>query len=214
MRIALFGAPGAGKGSQAALLIKNEALEHISTGVILRKVILNGSKVGIEARKYMDSGSLVPGAIVRKLAEAAITNANFDQYVLDGYPRTMEQAEWLTEFLDQHDAPLLAIVLLKVPNEVIVNRISKRRVNIKTGENFHLDFKPPPVDIDPEDIIQRSDDRPEAILKRLLVYHHQTQPVEDYYRERDLLLEVNGVGSFEDVHEQIMMSLKELQSAH
>ncbi len=214
MRIALFGAPGTGKGSQAALLKKNEGLEHISTGIILRNAIRNGSEIGAEAGKYMETGSLVPGPIVRKLAEDAIAKANFDQYVLDGYPRTIEQAEWLTEFLDEHDSPLLAVVSLVVPDEVIVNRISKRRVNIKTGENFHLDFKPPPADIDPQDIIQRSDDRPEAILKRLLVYHDQTQPVEDYYRERDLLLEVNGVGSFEDVNERVIMSLREFQSAH
>jgi len=212
MRIALFGAPGAGKGSQAALLTKNESLRHISTGIILRNAIRNGSEVGEQARKYMDAGSLVPGAIVRKMAEKAIRKATFNQYVLDGYPRTIEQAQWLTEFLEENAAPLDAVVSLKIPDDVIVNRISKRRVNIKTGENFHLDFKPPSPDIDPNDIIQRDDDRPEAILKRLLVYNDLTQPVEDYFRQRDLLLEINGVGSFEDVHERVILSLKELQS--
>ncbi|GMQ82489.1 MAG: adenylate kinase [Rhodothermia bacterium] len=213
MRIALFGAPGVGKGSQAALLNENESLKHISTGIILRKAIADDSDVGREAKRYMESGALVPGSLVRKLAEEAISNSHFDQFVLDGYPRTIEQAEWLTEFLETNNAPLLAVVFLSVPDDVIVNRISNRRVNVETGENFHLEFKPPPSDIDPSLIVQRDDDRPEAILNRLLVYHEETRPVEDYFRERDLLLSVDGVGSFQEVHDRVTGALKELQAA-
>ncbi len=213
MRIALFGAPGVGKGSQAALLNENEGLEHISTGIILRKAIADDLDVGREAKQYMELGALVPGSIVRKLAEEAISNSQFDQFVLDGYPRTIEQAEWLTEFLDSNNAPLLAVVRLNVPDDVIVNRISNRRVHVQTGENFHLEFKPPPSDIDPSLIVQRDDDRPEAILNRLLVYHEETRPVEDYFCERDLLLSVDGVGSFQEVHDRITGALEELQAA-
>jgi len=213
MRIALFGAPGAGKGSQAALLVKNAGLEHISTGIILRQAIRDGSDVGEAAKTYMEAGALVPGYLVRALAENAIAARDYDKFVLDGYPRTIEQADWLTEFLEAHSAPLLAVVSLNVADSVIVNRISKRRVNVKTGENYHLDFKPPPADIDPALVIQRADDRPEAVLKRLRVYHEQTRPVENYYRSRDLLVDVDGIGSFADVHQRIMASLKVLQSA-
>ena len=158
----------------------------------------------------MEAGALVPGPIVRKLAETAIFNSDFDQFVLDGYPRTIEQAEWLTEFLKDNKAPLLAVVSLSVPDDVIVNRISNRRVHIETGENFHLEYKPPPPDIDSNLIVQRDDDRPEAILNRLLVYHEKTRPVEDYFRERDLLVFVDGVGTFQEVHDRIIGALKGL----
>ncbi len=212
MRIVLFGAPGVGKGSQASLLFENEGLEHISTGIMLRRAIADDSSVGREAKRYMDAGALVPGTVVRKLAEKAIADSEFDQFVLDGYPRTIEQAEWLSEFLESNDAPLLAVVYLKVPDDIIVNRISNRRVHVETGENFHLEYKPPPTGIDPSLIIQRDDDRPEAILNRLLVYHEETRPLEDYFRERDLLLIVDGVGSFQEVHSRVMGALRELQA--
>lgn len=210
MRIALFGAPGVGKGSQASFLNKNEGLEHISTGIILRKAIADDSDVGRQAKRFMEVGALVPGSVVRKLAEDAIASADFDRFVLDGYPRTIEQAEWLTEFLKDNKAPLLAVVSLSVPDDVIVNRISNRRVHIETGENFHLEYKPPPPDIDPNLIVQRDDDRSEAILNRLLVYHEETRPVEDYFRERDLLVLVDGVGTFQEVHDRIIGALKGL----
>ena len=212
MRIVLFGAPGVGKGSQASLLFENEGLKHISTGIMLRRAIADESSVGREAKRYMDAGALVPGTVVRKLAEQAIADSEFDQFVLDGYPRTIEQAEWLSEFLESNDAPLLAVVYLKVPDDIIVNRISNRRVHVETGENFHLEYKPPPTGIDPSLIIQRDDDRPEAILNRLLVYHEETRPLEDYFRERDLLLIVDGVGSFQEVHSRVTGALRELQA--
>lgn len=213
MRIALFGAPGVGKGSQAALLTKHEGLTHISTGIMLRRAIADDTEVGREAKKYMEAGSLVPGFLVRKLAEHAIAACGYDQFVLDGYPRTIEQAEWLTEFLAAHEAPLLAFVSLEVSDDVIVKRISNRRVHVKTGENFHLELKPPPPDIDPDLIIQRKDDRPEAVLHRLLVYHEETRPVEAYYRRKGLLLSVDGIGTFDEVHDRISEALNELQAA-
>ncbi len=213
MRIALFGAPGAGKGSQAALLVKNQGLEHISTGIILRQAIRDDSDVGKEARTFMDAGSLVPGHLVRALAENAIARQNHDHYVLDGYPRTIEQAEWLSEYLTAQSAPLLAVVSLDVPDGVIVNRISKRRVHIQTGENYHLDFKPPPASVDSDLIVQRIDDKPDSVMKRLRVYHDQTWPVEEYYRSRGILVEVDGIGSFTDVHDRVMSLVRDLQSA-
>jgi adenylate kinase len=207
MRIALFGAPGVGKGSQASFLSTNKGLVQISTGVILRNAIRSGSAVGLEAKKYMDASQLVPGKVVRVLAEEAIRDQKFDQFVLDGYPRTIEQAEWLSMFLSENDAELDCVVNLVVPDDVIVGRLSQRRVNIETGENFHLEFKPPPADINPELIIQRKDDKPEAILRRLEVYKEETHPLVDYYTDKNMMVEVDGVGSFEDIHARILSTV-------
>jgi len=204
MRIALFGAPGVGKGSQAALLNKNQGLAHISTGIILRDAIRNRTPVGLEAEGYMNASQLVPGAIVRVLAEEAIAEHKFDRFVLDGYPRTIEQADWLSEFLSENKAGLRCVVNLVVSDELIVRRLSQRRVNLETGENYHLKFKPPPVDIDPDIIIQRDDDKPEAIKLRLNVYREETHPVVAFYEARNLIVEVNGTGGFEDVHARII----------
>jgi len=151
----------------------------------------------------MTAGKLVPDKVVRKLAEDAIAEQEYDQFVLDGYPRTVQQATWLSEFLATNARPLDAVIFFKLPPEVIVDRLSKRRMNKETGENYHLDHKPPPADVDPSLIIQRSDDRPEAILKRIQVYQKETQPVEAYYRGRGQLVEVDGVGDFETVYRRI-----------
>lgn len=207
MRLALFGPPGVGKGSQAHMLSERDGVEHISTGVLLRRAIRSDSEFGKEVAKYVQNGKLVPGRLVRSLAEDAIEKREFDDFVLDGYPRTIEQAEWLSRFLEQNDAPLTAVLSLSVPDEVIVDRLSKRRVNRVTGQNYHLDFKPPPDDVDPDVIIQREDDKPESILKRLGVYKAETKPVEQYYRERGQLLEIDGVGTFEEVYARIKASI-------
>lgn len=203
MRIALFGPPGAGKGTQAKKLSQRYGLSHISTGEILRSAIRRETPVGLEAKKFMTAGKLVPDDVVRKLAEDAIAEQGYDRFVLDGYPRTVQQAEWLSDFLAAHAEPLDAVIFFVIPDEVIVNRLSKRRMNKATGENYHLDHKPPPADVDPSLIIQRSDDTPEAIIKRIQVYEHETQPVEAYYRERGQLVEVDGVGDFETVYQRI-----------
>lgn len=212
MRIVLFGPPGVGKGTQADLLSERLGLEHISTGVILRRAMRAGTPVGLEARRYITAGELVPDDVVRKLAEDAIAAQGFDRFILDGYPRTRQQADWLRAFLTSHDAPLHAVISLKAPDEVIIDRLSKRRINRETGENYHLDLRPPPPDVDPSLIIQRADDRPEAIRHRLNVYYEQTQPVEEHYRACGELFEVNGVGGFEEVYQRILSVLQQTAS--
>jgi adenylate kinase len=208
MRIALFGPPGAGKGTQAQRLVDRNGLTHISTGEIIRAAIKADTPLGREVATYANAGKLVPDAVVWKLAKQAIADNRCDDFILDGYPRTVQQAQWLTEFLDEHDAELDAFVSLVVPDEVIVDRLSQRRTHKETGENYHLEFNPPPDDVDPDMIVQRPDDRPEAIRQRLEVYKNETQPVEDYYRRRGTLVEVDGVGSFAEVEARINQVLE------
>lgn len=213
MRLIIFGPPGAGKGTQAKLLEERRGLTKISTGDIIRTAIKEETSVGNEVKSYVDQGELVPDQVVRKLAEQAIANKGFDDFTLDGYPRTLQQAQWLTAFLDEHDAPLNAVVSMRVPDDVIVNRLSKRRVHKETGENYHLDLKPPPDDVDPEMIVQRPDDTPETILNRLKVYRKETAPLETYYRKRNLFVVVDGVGDFDEVYQRIENALDEVASA-
>ena len=203
MRIALFGPPGVGKGTQAKLLVERHGLAHISTGNIIRAAIRAETPVGLKAKQYVRTGKLVPDDIMRALAEDAIAEQSHEKFILDGYPRTVQQAEWLTEFMQANAHPMEAIISLCVPDEQIVERLSKRRMHKLTGENYHLDFNPPPPDVDPALIIQRRDDTPEVIRERLRVYRQETQPVEDYYRHRGQLIEVDGVGSFDEVFARI-----------
>jgi adenylate kinase len=212
MRLIIFGPPGAGKGSQAALLEERRGLTQISTGDIIREAMANETPAGKEAKAYVERGDLVPDAVVRKLAEEAIAAEDYDDFVLDGYPRTTQQAEWLTEFFEEHDTPLDAVISLEVPDEVIVDRLSKRRVHKETGENYHLDVKPPPEDVDPDLIVQRPDDKPKTIRNRLNVYRNETAPLKNYYKKRDLFVTVEGTGDFDDVYSRIEEALDEIES--
>ncbi|MGB0650953.1 MAG: adenylate kinase [Rhodothermales bacterium] len=212
MKLVLFGPPGVGKGSQARFLSKREGLAHISTGVLLRRAIRGGTEVGEQAKAYVESGKLVPGPLVRVLAEDAMTMVGLDRFVLDGYPRTIEQAEWLDSFLIEAGTLLDTVLSLACSDEVIIDRLSKRRVNKETGENYHLDFKPPPSDVSPNVIIQRKDDMPDAIKHRLEIYDEETHPVQDWYRQRGMLKDIDGDGSFEEVYERIRTAILEAES--
>jgi len=211
MRIILFGPPGAGKGTQARRLESNRGLEQIATGDIIRAAMKNETPVGLEAKSYVEKGELVPDEVVRKLAENAIADRDLDDFILDGYPRTTQQAEWLTEFEEKNDAPIHACISLQVPDEVIVDRLSKRRVHRQTGTTYHLDHNPPPEDVDADMIIQRDDDRPATVRNRLNVYREETQPLEDYYEGRDLLVRVDGTGDIKDVYDRITGVLDDLK---
>lgn len=203
MRLIIFGPPGAGKGTQAALLEERRGLVQISTGDIIRKAMKNETPVGKEAKAYVEQGELVPDEVVRKLAENAIADQEYDDFVLDGYPRTRQQAEWLTAFGTENEASIQGVLSLQVPDETIVQRLSRRRVHKETGETYHLDHDPPPEDVDSELIVQRDDDKPETIRNRISVYREETEPLEAYYRDRGLLLSVDGEGGIEDVYGRI-----------
>ena len=208
MRIALFGPPGAGKGTQARLLVERYGLRHISTGIIIRAAMKAETPFGLKARQYVNQRQLVPDAVVRKFAEDAIAAQGYGDFVLDGYPRTLQQAQWLTEFLAAHDRPLDVVLFFVLSDDVLVDRLSKRRVHAETGENYHLDHKPPPPGVDPALIIQRPDDQPEAIRKRIQVYKEKTQPVEVYYRDQGGLVEIDAVGDFDAVYQRVEAVLK------
>lgn len=213
MRLVIFGPPGAGKGTQAGLLESRRGLVQIATGDIIRSAIKNETPVGKEAKAYVEAGELVPDDVVRKLAENAIADQGFDDFVLDGYPRTTQQAEWLTAFLDENDVPLDAVVSLTVPDDVIVKRLSRRRVHAETGETYHLDHDPPPDDVDPNLIVQREDDQPDTIRNRLSVYREETEPLENYFESRDLLVTVDGTGDIHEVYDRITTVLDDRMAA-
>ncbi|MFB6274357.1 MAG: adenylate kinase [Salinibacter sp.] len=207
MRLIIFGPPGAGKGTQARLLEDRRGIAQISTGDILREAMNEGTPLGKKAKSYIEAGELVPDEVVRDLAEQAVADENYDDILLDGYPRTRQQAEWLTAFLQEHEAPLDAVLRLEVPDDVLVRRLSRRRVHEETGATYHLDHDPPPDDVDPDLIVQRSDDEPETVRNRLEVYREETAPLASYYEERGLLVSVDGTGDIDEVHERIVRVL-------
>lgn len=209
MRIALFGPPGAGKGTQSKLLTNQFGLETISTGNLIREAMREENALGVQARKYVDAGELVPDVLVRDLANQAIAFRQFDRFILDGYPRTIQQATWLDEFLMAYKAPLHAVISLDVPDEVIMDRLSNRRINRETGESYHLKYHPPPRSLDSGLIIQRSDDKPDAVQARLIGYRRETKPVEDFFRRRNILVQISGEGDVESVFEGVLQSVEE-----
>lgn len=203
MRIVLFGAPGTGKGTQASLLAERRNWRHISTGAMFREAIRARTPHGRMAQEYVRRGWLVPDEFARDLAEEALLEIGLDRFVLDGYPRTVVQAEWLSEFLAAHDTSLNVVVAMELCINDIIERLSMRRMHRLTGEHYHLAFKPPPADIDPDLIVQRQDDKPDAIRNRIEGYWEATRPVVDYYREQGIIVDVDAGGTLEEVYARI-----------
>lgn len=214
MKIIMLGAPGAGKGTQAKRIAEKYGIPHISTGDIFRANIKNQTELGMKAKAYMDQGALVPDELTLELIMDRFTNDDCKNgYVLDGFPRTIPQAEALTKALaDKQDAVDYAINV-DVPDEAIVSRMSGRRACLACGGTYHIKFNPTKVDGICDacggELVLRADDKPETVQKRLDVYHEQTQPLIDYYQTQNILKEVDGTLPMEDVFRAIIAILED-----
>ena len=214
MKIIMLGAPGAGKGTQAKMIAEKCGIPHISTGDIFRANIKNGTELGAKAKEYMDKGLLVPDELVCDLVVDRIQQADCEKgYILDGFPRTIPQAEALENALNAIEQKLDYAIDIDVPDENIINRMSGRRACVGCGATYHVLFNPTKVegkcDVCGESLILRDDDKPETVKKRLDVYHTQTQPLINFYTERKVLVEVDGTQSMDKVFDDIMKILGE-----
>ncbi len=214
MRIVMLGAPGAGKGTQAKKIAKKYKIPHISTGDIFRANIKNETELGKKAKSYMDQGMLVPDELTISLVIDRFQEPDAQNgYVLDGFPRTIPQAERLDAALKKSGSQIDFAINVDVPDENIIQRMSGRRACVKCGATYHLQYAAPKkdgiCDSCGESLILRDDDKPETVEKRLKVYHEQTQPLIDYYAQKNVLKEVDGTQGLEDVFRQIQAILGE-----
>ena len=212
MKIIMLGAPGAGKGTQAEMICEKYKLPHISTGDIFRANIKNGTELGKEAKQYMDKGLLVPDELtVKILLDRVAKDDCKDGYVLDGFPRTIPQAEVLDKELTKLGDKVDFAINVDVPDENIINRMGGRRACVNCGATYHVQFAPPAkeniCDKCGSTLILRDDDKPETVKNRLDVYHKQTQPLIEYYGNKGILKEVDGTVSMNEVFESIVAIL-------
>lgn len=204
MKIIMLGAPGAGKGTQAKMIADKYGVPHISTGDIFRANIKNGTELGMEAKKYMDQGLLVPDELtVRILLDRVAQDDCKNGYVLDGFPRTIPQAEVLDSELTKLGDHIDYAINVDVPDENIVKRMSGRRACLTCGAAYHIEHVPPKkegiCDVCGSELVLRDDDKPETVKNRLNVYHEQTQPLIDFYTEKGVLKTVDGTVPMEEV---------------
>ncbi|APH22602.1 TPA: adenylate kinase [Clostridium botulinum] len=204
MRIILLGPPGAGKGTQAKLISEEFSIPHISTGDIFRANIKEKTPLGIEAKRYIDNGQLVPDEVTIGIVKDRLTKDDCDNgFLLDGFPRTVAQAEALDEFLKGINKELDVALLIKVPEEFILERMTGRRVCTSCGASYHIRFNPPKIegkcDICDNELIQRKDDTEATVKERLEVYSKQTYPLINYYKDNGIISEVNGTESINKV---------------
>lgn len=216
MRLILLGPPGAGKGTQAGFIIQKFGIPQISTGDMLRAAVKAGTPLGLEAKKLMDGGSLVPDEVIIGLVKDRIRQPDCAKgFLFDGFPRTLPQAE----AMKQAGVPIDYVLEIDVPDEEIIRRMGGRRVHLASGRTYHVVFNPPRVagkdDVTGEDLIQRDDDREETVKKRLEVYHSQTQPLTDYYsrwaasgdRKAPQCVKILGAGSVEQIRDRAFATL-------
>ena len=214
MKLIMLGAPGAGKGTQAKRIAAKYGIPHISTGDIFRANIKNGTELGKKAQTYMDQGLLVPDELVCDLVVDRIQQSDCEKgYVLDGFPRTIPQAEALTDALEKLGTGIDYAINVEVPDANILNRMGGRRACLGCGATYHVEFNPPKqegvCDTCGAELVLRDDDKPETVQKRLDVYHEQTQPLIDYYTKAGKLAEVDGTKDMDDVFAAIVDLLGE-----
>lgn len=214
MVLIIFGPPGAGKGTQASMIAKNYNMLHISTGDMLRAAVKEGTELGNLAKSYMDKGELVPDDVVIGVIREVIKNTNsVNGYLLDGFPRTIPQAEALDRMLNSESLKVDKVVSIEVPDGEIISRIGGRRVCEKCGAMYHKVYDPPKnADVCDKcggSLYQRDDDREDVIRKRLEVYSRQTLPLKAYYTDASILKEIDGLGTIDDVRCRISDSLNQ-----
>jgi adenylate kinase len=208
LNLILFGPPGAGKGTQADRLRADFQLPYIATGDMLRANVSEQTELGLKAKEYMDAGELVPDDLIVAMAADRLSQDDAqDGFILDGFPRTIDQAKALDRQLAAHGRRVTAALLIDVPDEEVIRRLSGRRVCVKAGHNYHIEFDPPKhdnvCDQDGSRLIQRDDDKPDVIANRLRVYHDKTKPLVDYFDEHGLMRRIDGTREPADVHGHI-----------
>ena len=211
MNVLLFGPPGAGKGTQAARLVESKNMKHISTGDLFRYNIKNETPLGLECKTYLDKGELVPDSLTIRLVEDVMQGLGEQGFILDGFPRTVPQAEALGELLVKLNSQINKVLFFEVPENLLIDRLSGRRVCKSCGAVYHVASKPPKqngvCDNCGGEVVQRSDDQPEAIQNRLKVYKESTAPVKDYYRNAGNLIELDGTGTTDEVWQRLEAQL-------
>jgi adenylate kinase len=215
MRIILLGPPGAGKGTQAKSISNKFSIPHVSTGDIFRKNISEKTPLGIEAKKHIDKGHLVPDGLTIDIIVDRLNNEDCKNgFLLDGYPRTVKQAEVLETLLKEKGQLLDTALLIKVPREFILNRMTGRRVCLTCGASYHITFNPPQVDgkcnLCGSALVQRADDSEETVSERLDIYNSQTEPLIKYYGDKNLLSVVDGTKAINSVFQSICGILGEV----
>ncbi|MGV3096097.1 MULTISPECIES: adenylate kinase [Staphylococcus] len=216
MNIILMGLPGAGKGTQASEIVKKFPIPHISTGDMFRKAIKDETDLGKEAKSYMDRGELVPDEVTVGIVKERISEDDAKKgFLLDGFPRTIDQAEALNEIMSELGRNIDAVINIEVPEEELMNRLTGRRICEKCGTTYHLVFNPPKVDgicdIDGGKLYQREDDNPETVSNRLNVNVKQSKPILEYYNEKDVLKNIDGAKDIDDVTKDVIDILDQLK---
>lgn len=213
MKIIMIGAPGAGKGTQAKKIAARFGIPHISTGDLFRENIKNETQLGLKAKVYIDQGLLVPDDLVLELIMERFNAPDcVEGYVLDGFPRTIPQAKALDEALDKKNDRIEYAIDVNVSDEVIIQRMAGRRACLNCGRTYHVDTLRPKVegicDFCGTNLVLRDDDKAETVKKRLQVYHVQTQPLIDYYKQKGILHSVDGTGSIDSIYNEIISVVK------
>lgn len=211
----LIGPPGAGKGTQAAMLEETLGLKQVSSGDLFRENLKNETELGLLAKGYMERGELVPDDVTIGMVKERISRPDCSRgAILDGFPRTLEQARALDTMLASQGSRISIVPMIDVSDEEVLDRLTARRVCRAQGHTYHLRYKPPKVegvcDIDGSELYQRTDDSPETVRNRLFVYYKQTSPLIGYYFAKDLLVRVDGQRSMDDVHRDLLNIIKDI----